>query len=184
MILKITKFFLVLCMGAWWQYSYADIGKSLSLNELIERANYIVYAKCDKVESFWRNNKVFTGYGFSLIDSIKNDVQYINIETIGGTALHPLLKTKISTNVPGSVNFKLSDKVILFLNKNEENGQLNVVGGSQGVFRVKVDEKGNKSVVTFVKKAKLDIKNSKAELLHESIKLDEFILKIKKIINN
>lgn len=112
----------------------------MSLGEMIDKADAIVVARCVETRSYWQNNKIYTENILNVQDSVKGNVQAEHVvTTLGGIALHPILKKEVKMSVPGGVEFSVGQQALLFTQRNSI-AQNQIIGLSQGLFVIEVDE--------------------------------------------
>lgn len=124
----------------------------MSLGQMINEADVIIVAKCVQTRSYWQNNKIYTENIFNVQDSLKGSAQTEHVvTTLGGVALHPVLKKEVKMSVPGGVEFTSGQQALLFTKRNSV-AQNQVVGLSQGLFVVEVDNETGIEVIPVGKK--------------------------------
>jgi len=162
----------------------ADVAKLLSLEELTSGADAIVMAKCIEVESFWKNNKVFTRNLFDVQQSLLGQHSFITVNTLGGTAQHPVLKTPVTTHATDNFGFAAGDEFVLFLQQRGDD-EFVVLGGNQGAIKVKIDPQTRSKVIdSFLKKPSVqaDQDQTGKQLTFEEMSLVEFLDRIKAVL--
>lgn len=161
----------------------ADVAKQLSLEELTTAADVIVVAKCIEVESFWKNNKVFTRNLFEVQQSLVGEHSSITVNTLGGTAQHPLLKTPVTTHATDNFAFVTGEEFVLFLQR-RDNGEFVVLGGIQGAIKIKLDPQTQSKVIdSFLKTPSVETNQSGKQLTFEEMSLVEFLDRINAVLS-
>ena len=108
----------------------------------------------------------------------------MDIVYLGGTAVHPVLKTPVTMDVSGESTFTVGEEVVLFSKQNGK-GQNLIVGMSQGKFAVKEDKKSGRKWVPMAgrklsKKSPAGVSQTQETLVkQEPLELSEFINTIK-----
>lgn len=171
----------------------------MDLDDLVTKSDRIVIGKCVKVTSEWSKGKIYSQNTIQVSDNLKGDAlgSYV-VTTLGGKAYHPTLKTEISMNVSGGLIFTPNEEVVLFTKQNRL-GQNQVVGMSQGKFNIVTDKDTGAKIIPLSEKkihseklvkdiavpglATAAADAEKTVISNESIKLDQFVQKIKSKIN-
>lgn len=121
--------------------------KAMNLDELTQRSDSIIVGE---VTSITTKTPQETGSypethtTFEVQDTLAGaqKTQAITVSTIGGPAGNGLV-----TKVPGMPEFRVEEKVVLFLVSDAAKGVFIPTGLSQGVFRVKVDPESQKEYI-------------------------------------
>lgn len=112
---------------------------TMTLDDLVTSADNIVVGRCVDIQSRWQGSKIVTDATIDILQQIKGDLKtQLVITTLGGTAIHPRLKTLVNMNVPGSARFNVDDEVLVFSKENSK-GNHQIVGLTQGKFDLETD---------------------------------------------
>ena len=170
----------------------AELITPLTLQDKVDVADSIVHARCVEVTSEFSGNRIVTTAKFAVIrDLTKTGLSQITVTTPGGTALHPVLQTSVTTTVSGMVTMTQGDEVVLFTN-NARDGSTRMVGNSQGYVRVHRDPADNVSKVASPQRKvvakkdggakRTDDRDTEVVLVYEELDLDEFLSRIDRSI--
>lgn len=165
--------------------AYASTLVYLETEDLVKRSEAIIRGKVRDIESRYNEErtKIFTYTIVEVSETIKGNVPpVITIETYGGRV------GDINMKVPGMPEFTKGEEVLLFLKKSEN--LWHITGMIQGKFRIERDEEGKEFLVNdfrgiSFKKVKADkkLEDMRIEDVPNRIKYQEFISKIKEIVN-
>lgn len=109
--------------------------KGSDISRLIQSSDLIVQGRFSRVSTLWENNKVYTKGVFLIDKTIKGNADgSIVVKKIGGTIIHPVLKTEITMKTSNGINFRLEDEVILMLDLSSNDEY--VIKGMQGMLKV------------------------------------------------
>jgi len=156
---------------------------ALTLEDLARQADIIVLGKCESIYSEWGSERkdIFTYVTVIPEQCLKGNEcpPELLIRQLGGRV------DNIGLNVPGTPQFHLNERVLLFL-KMTSPSQYHVVGLSQGKYGVFTNAKDGKSYVkrdlsniTLVKKRDEHFYTEKAKAENGQVDLESFIEEIK-----
>ena len=107
----------------------------LDLNQLTEKADQIVLGHCTGKRVYETGDMIWTEYTFQVYEVLKGGkVKEVKVRQPGGEIGERGIK------VSGTVNFLPLEEDVLFLDKDKD-GTRDVIGWSQGRFKVYYDEK-------------------------------------------
>ena len=180
MILKTHGYWLCVCFFMCAQlFSFeatAASSKKTDFNQLVAIADAIIFGKCVAVESEWRKNKIYSYATIQVDKVIKGDVSSeIQIEYLGGEALHPVLKVPVAMNVSTGIDFVVGDEAVLMLRR-LVNNRFQLVSVGKGKVTVIKGADGEKIIQSGMKKiqSKLSTKDNSIVMSKRSMTLNEF----------
>lgn len=110
-----------------------------NIDKQLQAADLVVYGYFSEVRSEWRGKKIFTLGTFSVVEVIKGEPQnLVNVEYLGGTAVHPRLKTPVTMRSSEGVSFRQDDEAVLLLERGSDR-QFHIIGLSHGKLQVYTD---------------------------------------------
>ncbi len=113
--------------------------KKLTISELSEKANLIIHAKCEDIETKkGEYNLTYTYTKFKILEVIKGtyDDSHIVLRSFGD-----MLDSKIIA-ILGIIKFTKDEQVILFLTAKDRLGYPHILGVNQGSYKlIKKDKK-------------------------------------------
>lgn len=170
--------FLFICLQLMCFQTHATMGINNDFNKLISQADAVVVGKCTNVSSEWRNKKIFSKASIQIDTTIKGDLPAeISVEYMGGTAIHPVLKTPVAMKVSNGIEFSKNDEAVLLL-KISTNNSYRVIGAERGKVVVINDaDTGEKVIQSGARKieAKISAEDNSTVLSSRKMKLQEFI---------
>ena len=155
-------------------------------SRLVEMADAIVVGTCVKVESHWRKNKIYTSATLEVSDSVEgNTPSIIQVEYLGGTALHPKLNAPVSMKVSNGVSFAEGEHNVLFL-KQDASGNYRLIGKNQGKIVIDTDQNsGHQYIHSGVKKIRAEkSENNSPVIAAERMPLSDFLSYIRSILQH
>ncbi len=155
---------------------YAASNKDDDFNKLISRADVIVFGKCTSVTSQWRKKKIYSAATIQIENVIKGDpTPVIQVEYMGGTAMHPKLNSPVTMSVSNAVSFEIGDEAVLMLKK-LTNNSFQVIGAERGKINVLTDETGEKIIQSGARKilSKPSVNGDSAVVSGKAMSLAEF----------
>jgi hypothetical protein len=164
--------------------SLAGTQQKQAFSRLVEKADAIVVGKCEKVESHWRKNKIYTSATVNVTESIEgNAPSVIQVEYLGGTAIHPKLNAPVSMKVSNGVSFVEGEHSVLFLKK-DANGNYRMMGKNQGKIGIDTEEGTSRRYIhSRIKKIHADQSgNGTAIVSAEKMELHDFLAYIRSIL--
>lgn len=114
----------------------------LSLVQLVNSAEVVVYAEVIANHCQWRDGEIWTVTSLRVIDNWKGDSPaQIDLWMIGGTI------GRITSYVPGAPRFRPDEQAVLFLEPTRA-GAMSITAWGEGTFRVRTDARTNERRVT------------------------------------
>ena len=114
------------------QLSWATSMISLDLPDLIIKSKMIVQAKLINKESLMWNGHIWTRLTFNIDDFLKGDgPSQVDVMQPGGQLGNYV------TSVAGTLSYELGKNYCLFLSSSNDNDKWQIIGLSQGTFKVK-----------------------------------------------
>lgn len=158
----------------------SETGLEMNFKKLVSLSDNIAIGTCISVNSDWVGNKIITMAEVSVEQTIKGNAaeQVLTLKAYGGSAVHPVLKTRMTMQIEGGVTFKPQQKMVLF-SALDSNGDRRVVGMAQGYFPVNVTEDGIEIVPLAEKKTIVKAVESELVISAETVELAEFVGLIK-----
>lgn len=180
-IIKFNYHWLVICFFIGAQLflfeAIAASSKKSDFNQLVTKSDVIVFGKCTAVESEWRKNKIYSNATIQVESEIKGSAPpIIQVEYMGGTAMHPTLNIPVTMNVSTGVDFSAGDEAVLMLQQ-LPGKRYRVVDIARGKIAVDTDSTtGEKIVRSGVKKIKStpSAKDNSTVLSSKQMNLQEF----------
>ena len=127
--------------------SYAATSKDNDFNKLVSKAGLIVFGKCTVVTTEWRKNKIYSIAIIRVNEVVKGSASSeIQIEYMGGTAVHPKLNAPIEMKVSNGISFTEGDEAVLMLRK-LQNNRFQVTGSSRGKISVATDMESGEKII-------------------------------------
>lgn len=158
--------------------AYSATSKYNNFNQLLSKADLIVFGKCIDVTSEWRKKKIYSIATIQVDEVVKGSASSeIQIEYMGGTALHPKLNTPIKMNVSNGIDFSAGDEAVLILRRLPSN-RFQVAGSSRGKIAVVTDAaSGEKMIQSGARKiqSKPSAKGDSTVLSGKQMNLQEFL---------
>jgi hypothetical protein len=159
----------------------------LTLEDLTRQADIIVLGKCESIYSEWgpERKDIFTYVTITPEQCLKGNEcpQKLLIRQLGGRV------DNIGLNVPGTPQFHLNEKVLVFLQMTSSS-YYHLIGLSQGKYDVSINLKDGRSYVkrdlsniTLVKKRDEHFYTEKAKAENEPVTLESFIEEIKSYLD-
>ncbi len=113
---------------------FASTVLKLSMDQMIQKADAIVYAVVKEIKPIQKNQSIFTQIRFDLIEQLKGDALSLNfeLEQIGGE-INIGTKDWKKQVVSGQAEFMVGEEVLLFLEKSQSQKWV-VLGMSQGKY--------------------------------------------------
>ncbi len=109
----------------------ADSAAPLPLDALIDGAQEIVVGEVVASEGRWDGTLVVTDVRVRVDESLKGGApREITLTQPGGTAVHPRLGARVTTQASSATPFGVGEQVVLFVVTRE--GRRQLVGGAQG----------------------------------------------------
>lgn len=129
---RFIALFLGLIVAGFWASAQASTVLRLDLESLVANSDQIVEAEVLKVEPRVENGKVYTYTTMRVEDGLKGaeDGETVTIKQIGGRT------EELATRVAGVPQFKLGERVVVFLERPDMDKFSVVTGMSQGKFQV------------------------------------------------
>lgn len=150
------------------------------LDELLQLADTVVLGKVVSSSGYWKGEKIFTRSIIAVEQTLKGTVRdQLEINTLGGTAMHPRLGFPVSLAASTGVSLTPGGTFVLLL-RDRGQGRYQVVGMAQGKFPVTTDPQSGRRMIVVGPK-KLDVKRSQPGLEKplnlgaQQMQLDEFI---------
>ncbi len=115
---------------------FASTVLKLSMDQMIQKADAIVYAVVKEIKPIQKNQSIFTQIRFDLMEQLKGDALPLNfeLEQIGGE-INVGTKDWKKQVVSGQAEFMLGEEVLLFLEKSQSQKWV-VLGMSQGKYTI------------------------------------------------
>lgn len=157
--------------------SQAASGRDDSLEKLLARAELVVHGQFINVSSSWQGKKIVTQGSFQITHLVKGQRQgVINVEYMGGTAMHPLLQVPVTMKASDSVSFSQGEEAVLVLRLAHDD-RYQIIGMSRGKIPVQSDANGDKYVVGFsrIQGVTSAANGQQTTISGEAMTLDEFI---------
>ncbi|WP_086930689.1 hypothetical protein [Agarilytica rhodophyticola] len=140
--------FIFIVSGVISTYANAASSISMTLEELTANADDIVVARCVDVQTRWLGKKIVTDTTIDISQQLKGDDKaQLIVTTLGGSAIHPRLKTKVNMYVPGNIRFNIDEEVLVFTKQNKA-GDNQVIGLSQGKFILEHDTVSGEKLIS------------------------------------
>ena len=119
----------------------------MSLDDLVDTADTIIVGRSMERSSRWVDGKIVTDTLFEIDENIKGEgTNQYTVTTMGGTAMHETLKVPVTMSVSGGILFLPNEEIVLFTKKNKM-GHHQVVGLTQGKFRIRRDKSSGKRTI-------------------------------------
>lgn len=166
--------------------SYAATNQIGGFEKLVKQAEVIVVGEYTDVSSAWDKKKIYTTAIFQVEKVVKGKAENnVKIKVLGGTALHPRLKTPVSMNVSNGVNFTQGHHAVVFLKKNMDSSY-HIVGMSNGNVPVLIDENSMKYMGGGLSKiaSKQDSNTAETKIYQEKMSLDHFVGYIESLLRS
>ena len=158
---------------------------SSDLDELLQLADTVVLGKVVSSSGYWKGEKIFTRSIIAVEQTLKGTVRdQLEINTLGGTAMHPRLGFPVSLAASTGVSLTPGETFVLLLRDRGQDG-FQVVGMAQGKFPVTTDPQSGRRMIVVGPK-KLDVKRSQPGLEKsldigvQQMQLEEFITFLQK----
>jgi len=155
----------------------AASGRDGNLEKLLARAELVVHGHFIDVSSGWQGKKIITRGSFQIEHLVKGQQQgVINVEYMGGTAMHPRLQVPVTMKASDSVSFSQGEEAVLMLRLAHDD-RYQIIGMSRGKIPVQSDANGDKYVVGFsrIQGATSAANGQQTTISGEAMTLDEFI---------
>lgn len=138
---------LVISVQVLLSAAYAATHRDNNFNQLIARADVIVFGKCISLTSEWRKKKIYSNAAIQVESVIKGDApSVIQVEYMGGTAMHPTLNVPVVMNVSSGIDFKEGNESVLIL-KQLANNRFQVAGAARGKIPVVTDRASGEKII-------------------------------------
>lgn len=133
----------------------ADSAAPLPLDALIDGAQEIVVGEVVSSEGRWDGTLVVTDVRVRVDESLKGSApREVTLTQPGGTALHPRLRARVTTQASSATPFGVGEQVVLFVVGQQ--GTRRLVGGAQGKLVVTPQQAPATTGARSAKKAKPD----------------------------
>ena len=158
----------------------AVAGTSLNrgFDKLLLSSDQVVYGQFTETQSVWKGNKIITLGHFEVEEVIKGSQQtFVEVEMMGGTALHPRLKVPVTMKASDGVNFAAGERAVLLL-RNTSGKTYQIVGMNSGKMLVLDDPATGEKLVSGMKKIKAskpDANSGTTTVAAATMTLSEFI---------
>ncbi len=130
--------------------------KTMPVATLTSEADHVVVGRCVSEASRWHGDKIVTDITLEISQTLKGNASpELVITALGGTAMHPRLKTPVTMNVPGGVSFDVGEEVLVF-SKTSASGLNQLVGLTQGKFLIDTDALTGEKVIPVGQKVLTD----------------------------
>jgi uncharacterized protein (DUF2249 family) len=154
---------LSICAACIGPGARAENEASLSIDEMVDQADEVVVGEVVSNVARWRGKKIFTTSTLRVDDSLKGDAgSEVEIEQVGGTAMHPVLGSEIRMEASGFASLKTGESVVLFVKRDTQNRR-HLVAGAQGKFVIDRKEAGDEIIDVAPKR--LQVINSEGRAL-------------------
>jgi hypothetical protein len=111
--------------------AHADSAPPVALDALIDGAEEIVVGEVVSSEGRWDGSLVVTDVRVRVDESLKGRApREVTLTQPGGTAVHPRLGARVTTQASSATPFTAGEQVVLFVVRQQ--GKRRLVGGSQG----------------------------------------------------
>jgi hypothetical protein len=136
-----------LCVIALLQITFVGTGfattlRKLSLNDLVNASDEVIVGTCEKTETIWLENRIFTVATVKIGESAKGKAvagDKVQIHILGGSVKEPL---PVTMRVEGAETLAVGEEAVLFLERFGNNKEYRrVVGMAQGKVPVTTDAK-------------------------------------------
>ena len=112
----LTCFFLISVLFS--SVSIAGTAIDKGLEKLIIESDLVVYGRFVTLRSYWKGKKIFTSGQFEVEVPVKGiQSSSIEVNVLGGTAIHPRLKFPVTMKTSDGINLTKGESVILILRK-------------------------------------------------------------------
>jgi len=147
-------------------------------DKLLVNSDLVVYGQFTKTQSVWRGNKIFTVGTFQVEQMIKGQqLASVDVEMIGGTAMHPRLNAPVTMKASDGVGFESGERAVLLLRK-LQGKTYQISGMSRGKIAVYDDPDTGEIKVSGLRKIQASTSTnngSETTLSGEAMSLAEFI---------
>ena len=114
----------------------------LSLDQLASSADAVARERCAASDSRWENGSIWTVTTFDVVETMKGNLNaQVTVRLPGGRAGH------LTAAVDGTPKFNPGDDAVVFLQRLPEGG-FSVAGWVEGSFRISVDPRTRREIVT------------------------------------
>ena len=121
--------------------AHATILQQLTMDDMIQKSTAIVHAKVTGSYAAFQGQDIYTHYQLQILENLKgSNAGQMDVVVPGGSA------RGLRQTVAGAPNLAVGAEYVVFL-WTSRSGMTQVIGLSQGLFRVVLDSSGNTNLV-------------------------------------
>lgn len=155
----------VFCAAGVANLGRAEGESDLSIDEMVDLADEVVIGQVVASDARWRGKKIVTTATLRIDEALKGEPgSEVEIVQLGGTAVHPVLRSEIRMEASGFTSLETGEFVMLFMTRDQRN-QRHLVAGAQGKFVIEVEETGDETVAVAPKRLQVVRSEGRAVLL-------------------